>query len=122
MNDLQDRTKRFAVDVLKFCARLPGKAEFQIVRGQLGRAAGSVGANYRSARRGKSLADFINKLSIVEEEADESGYWLEILGELGLSGDTERVRVHQEASQLTAIMLASKKTARNSTTRAVRRS
>jgi four helix bundle protein len=122
MEDLADRTKRFAVDVLRCCARLPAKAEFQVVRGQLGRSGSSVGANYRAARRSKSLADFINKLSIVEEESDESAYWLEILGELGLAADAERLRLHQEADQLTAIMVASKKTARTSPRRAVTRS
>lgn len=122
MDDLAERTKRFAVAVLRFCARLPAKKEFQVVRGQLGRSGSSVGANYRAARRSKSLADFINKLSIVEEEADESAYWLELLGELGLADDAERIRLYGEANQLAAIMVASKKTARTSPSRAVLRS
>ncbi len=122
MDDLADRTKQFAVSVLRFCARLPAKAEFQVVRGQLGRSGGSVGANYRAARRSRSPADFIHKLSIVEEEADESAYLLEILGELGLENDAAHIRLHGEANQLTAIMVASKKTARTSPQRAVPRS
>ncbi len=122
MDDLADRTKQFAVTVLRFCARLPAKAELRVVRDQLARSGGSVGANYRAARRSKSSAGFIHKLSIVEEEADEPAYWLEVLGELGLATDVERIRLHGEADPLTAIMVASKKTARTSPQRAVPRS
>jgi|SRR5579859_3560671 len=72
MNDLKARTKKFALDVIRLFAAFPGSAPFQIITRQLIRSATSVAANYRSACRGKSRADFINKLSIVEEEADES--------------------------------------------------
>ena len=112
MQDLQARTKKFAVDVVRFCSHLPQKQEFWIIGKQLMRCGTSVGANYRSACRAKSRPDFINKLSIVEEEADESIFWFELLGELGISQDKELLRLKDEANQLVAIVVASKKTAR----------
>jgi four helix bundle protein len=72
MQDLKARTKKFALDVVRACVTCPKRNEVLISTRQLMRAATSVAANYRSACRGKSKADFINKLSIVEEEADES--------------------------------------------------
>ena len=83
-----------------------------MIRNQLVRCGGSVGANYRAVCRAKSSADFINKLSIVEEEADESAFWLEILGELGMTEAAERNRLEREANELVAIMVASRKTRR----------
>ena len=112
MQDLQARTKRFAVDVVRFCMHLPQKQEFWVIGKQLMRCGTSVGANYRSACRAKSRPDFINKLSIVEEEADESMYWFELLEELGISQNKELLRLKDEANQLVAIVVASKKTAR----------
>ena len=76
------------------------------------RAGTSVGANYRAACRSKSKADLINKLAIVEAEADESGYWLELLEHLIKTENAELLRLKSEASQLVAIMVQSKKTAR----------
>jgi four helix bundle protein len=112
MNDLKLRTKRFALDAIKFCSQLPNKMEFQVISRQLIRSATSVAANYRAVCRAKSKPDFINKLFIVEEEADESEFWLEMLAELRSSDKTELARLSNEASQLTAIMVSSKKTAR----------
>ncbi len=117
MNDLKDRTKKFAVDALRFCVKLPKEMEFQIIRGQLVRSASSVGANYRATCRSKSVADFIHKFSIVEEEADESAFWLELLHDLGMTEAPERTRLESEANQLVAIMVTSKKTARTSETK-----
>ncbi len=111
--DLQERTRAFALDVIHFCSDLPNTMPYWVVEKQLIRCATSVGANYRSACRGKSRPDFIAKLSIVEEEADEAQYWLEILAELD---DVDHARIkelHNEANQLVAIMVASKKTARS---------
>jgi len=76
------------------------------------RAATSVAANYRSACRGKSKPDFINKLSIVEEEADEAALWIEMLIELNVSNSPKLPRLLREANELVAIMVSSKKTAR----------
>lgn len=111
-NDLKERTRKFALDVIRLCAGLPQTQVMRIISGQLIRAATSVAANYRAVCRGKSRADFINKLSTVEEEADESGFWLGILQDLGVK-DPDLPRLLDEASQLTAIMVSSKKTARH---------
>ena len=112
MQDLKARTKRFALDVIRACVSCGKKDEVLIITRQLMRAATSVAANYRSACRGKSKADFINKLSIVEEEADECALWLEMLIELKLSISPEFPRLLREANELVAIMVSSKKTAR----------
>ena len=76
------------------------------------RCASSVGANYRSARRARSRKDFISKLSIVEEEADEALYWLELLEQIGFTGNSEVMRLRSEVNQLVSIIVASKKRAR----------
>jgi four helix bundle protein len=99
------------LDVIRLCRDLPHSQECRVISNQLIRAAASVGANYRAACRGKSSADFINKISVVEEEADESIYWLELLGELGVTGE-ELSRLRREGDELVAIVVASKKTAR----------
>jgi four helix bundle protein len=112
MNDLKLRTKRFALDTIKFCSQLPNKPEFQVISRQLIRSATSVAANYRAVCRAKSKPDFINKLSIVEEEADESAFWLEMFAELRTGDKVELARLSDEVFQLTAIMVSSKKTAR----------
>lgn len=80
-NELKDRTKRFALRILKLVAALPDTVQGRSVGGQLVRSGTSVGANYRSACRGRSKAEFIAKIGIVEEEADESGFWLELIME-----------------------------------------
>jgi four helix bundle protein len=79
----------------------------------LNRSAASVGAIDRAARRGKSAADFVNKISVVEEEANESVYWLKLPGQLGMAGE-ELLRLRREGDELVAIVIASKKTARRS--------
>ena len=112
MQDLKERTKKFAIDVIRFCSSLPKKQEFFIISKQLIKCSTSVGANYRSACRAKSNKDFISKLSIVEEEADESLYWMELLEELGLNNNDEFQRLKNESDQLVSIIVASKKTAR----------
>ena len=79
MQDLKSRTKKFAVDGCRFCAKLPKSREYDAWSRQLIRCSSSVGASLSCSQRAKSTADFINKLKIVEEEVDESGYWLRIL-------------------------------------------
>ncbi|MGS2761217.1 four helix bundle protein [Sinomicrobium sp. M5D2P9] len=88
-NNLTDRTKRFAIDCWKLCNRLPKSREFNAYVNQLLRCSSSVGANYRASQRARSTADFINKLKIVEEEADESMYFLELLLEISEANKTE---------------------------------
>ena len=78
--ELKDRTKRFALRVMKLVAALPNTVVGRAIGGQLVRAGTSVGANYRAACRGRSKAEFIAKLGIVEEEADECAFWMELNG------------------------------------------
>ncbi len=110
--DLKERTQRFAIEVIRFCIGLAKTQELSVIGKQLIRSASSVGANYRAVCRAKSKADFIAKLSIVEEEADESMYWLEILEGLGMRKNADLERLKDEATQFVAIVVASKKTAR----------
>src|ERR1043166_3581214 len=79
--DLKKRTKRFALDIIRFVEGLPAGMTCEVLGRQLLCAETSVGANYRAACRAKSTADFISKLGNVEEEADECGYWMELLVE-----------------------------------------
>ena len=80
--ELKNRTKKFALDVIGLCADWPHVLETRHALGQVIRSSSSVAANYRSACRGKSKADFIAKLRTVEEEADESGFWPEMLNDI----------------------------------------
>jgi four helix bundle protein len=119
---LKQRTKQFALDVIRTCHQLPQTFETRHAIGQLIRSSSSVAANYRSACRGKSKPDFIAKLGTVEEEADETGFWIEMLREISKLGIArippaalqELTRLEDEANQLVAITVASKKTARSS--------
>ena len=110
--DLKLRTKRFALDVIQFVESLPSGETSRVLGRQLLRSGTSVGANYRAAKRAKSTADFISKMGTVEEEADESAYWVELLMDSG------KVRVGQagpllrEANELLAISVASINTAK----------
>ena len=110
--DLKTRTKRFALDVLRLAAELrPGTCGY-LLQPQLVRSGTGVGANYRASCRAKSRADFISKMTTTEEEADEAAYWLEVL--MG-SGDVAQARgaeLLDEAQQLTAIFVASIRTAK----------
>lgn len=108
----QARTKKFALDVIRFCAKLPDRPELWDVRRQLVRCATSVAANYRACCHARSKADFIAKMSVVEEEADETAFWLELLDDLKTRQNPELTRLHDEAGQLLAVVIASKKTAR----------
>ncbi len=112
--DLKRRTKRFALDVIEFFERLPKDETSRVLGRQLLRAGTSVGANYRAAKRGKSPADFISKLGTVEEEADECGYWLELLVEAGKVPEVRATPLLTEADELVAITVASINTARGS--------
>jgi four helix bundle protein len=112
MNDLKPRTKKFALDVILFSRKLPRGDEFMVIKRQLIRSATSVAANYRATQRAKSKADFINKMGTVEEEADESLFWLECLTELATAEHAELKRLLKEANELTAIFVVSRKRAR----------
>jgi len=112
MKDLKPRTKKFALDVILYSRTLPRGDEFTIIKRQLIRSATSVAANYRAAQRAKSKADFISKLGTTEEEADESLFWLECLAELATTEHEELNRLLNEANELTAIFVVSRKRAR----------
>ncbi len=106
------RTKRFALDVIRLVETLPRTRAAEVIGRQLLRAGTSVGANYRAACRGKSASDVTAKLGIVEEEADESIYWLELLVE-SKTIPSERVDLLiKEANELVAMTVASIKTLR----------
>ncbi len=110
---LKNRTKKFAIDCWRLCNEFPVSREYNAYCNQLIRSSSSVGANYRAACRAKSNADFINKLKIVEEEADESMFFLELFMEIGEKKKGEIKRLHEEANELLAITVASIKTTRN---------
>lgn len=114
MNDteLKQRTKDFALRVIRVSESLPRGPAADVLGRQLIRSASSVAANYRSACRAKSRADFIAKMGIVEEEADESELWLELLVDTKLVRPGKLEALRHEASELTAIAVASIKTAR----------
>ena len=113
-NDLRNRTKTFALDVIRFCEKLPNDETCRVLRRQLLRSGTSVGANYRAACRGRSKLDFIAKLGIVSEEADESAYWIELLEEAGKVGREHSKALLAEANELVAIAVSSINTARKS--------
>ncbi len=111
--DLKQRMKAFAVDVIRVVEGLPRGQTVDVIGKQLIRCATSIGANYRAACRARSKADFIAKLAIAEEEADESQYWLEILVSLDRLASADFQRLHGEADELTAILVSSGKTAKS---------
>jgi four helix bundle protein len=109
-HEMKQRTKKFALRILDLADALPHSRSGNVIAGQIVRSGTSVAANYRALCRAKSRADFVNKTSIVEEEADESCFWLELLIDRGLLSD-RRVQLLREANELTAIFVASRKTA-----------
>lgn len=111
-SELEKRTKQFALRVIKLADALPGNALGRVIKSQLLRSGTSVGANYRAARRAKSTADFIHKMGTVEEETDESRYWMELMVEAGLMKEKRIADLYQEADQILAMVVASIKTAK----------
>jgi len=114
---LKLRTKQFALRVIKLVESLPKDEVSRVLGRQLLRAGTSVGANYRAVCRSKSAADFISKMGTVEEEADESGYWMELLVESGKIKTAMTSALMQEADELTAIAVSSIITARKTRSR-----
>ena len=104
------RTKAFALRVLKLIDPLPEMRSGRIHAGQLGRSGTSVGANYRAACRSRSTAEMVSKLSVVEEEADESAFWLELVVEHGRVPSAKVDALYQEADELTTTMVVSRRT------------
>ena len=110
--DLKKRTKAFALRILKLVDALPKTTAGRALASQIVRSGTSIAANYRAACRAKSTADFIAKMGIVEEEADETLFWLELLEESDLVLAMKLAAIKQEADELIAITVASIKTAR----------
>jgi|SRR5690349_11702815 len=107
---LQKRCSDFALRVLRAFRALPRSAESRILGQQLLRSATSVAANYRAACRARSRSDFLSKLGIVEEEADETVFWLEFIVQAELLSQSRLVALIREAKELTAIFVASRRT------------
>ena len=112
-DELKQRTKRFALRVIRLVRALPKTSEGRAIGNQLMRAGTSVGANYRAACRARSRADFASKLAIVEEEADESAYWMELVVEADLMKKELVGPLLSEANELVAIMSASRQSVRS---------
>jgi len=110
--ELEKRTKQFALRIIAFSASLPVGKIGDVIRYQLVKAGTSVGANYREANRAESRNDFIHKIGIVEKEASESQYWLEICEEAKFGDAQQRQWLLQEAGELLAIFTSSGRTAK----------
>lgn len=108
---MKDRTKAFANRTVRLCSALPGGWISQTLGRQLLRSGTSVGANYRAACRARSRKDFVNKLRIVEEEADESLFWMELLVENKILPSSRLKNLMDEADEIIAIIVASARTA-----------
>src|SRR3954465_4215403 len=109
-NELKQRTKEFAIRIFKMADSLPRSMGAQVAGRQVLRSGSSVAANYRAACRARSRAEFVAKLGIVEEEADETLFWLEMLVATGTVPEPRLKDLIDEAHQLTAIFVASRKT------------
>jgi len=116
---LRNRTKQFALRIMRLVDALPRRRSAQVIGNQLLRSATStsVGANYRAAKRARSPAEFCAKMGIVEEEADESQYWLELIIESGLMTEKRLTGLLDEVNQIVAMVVASIRTARRGVTK-----
>ena len=112
-DDLKKRTKAFALRVMKLVDALPRTTAGRAIGNQLVRSGTSVGANYRAACRGRSKAEFVAKLGVVIEEADETGFWMELIIDGALMEHDKVESLLNEASELVAIFTASQKTAKS---------
>jgi len=111
-SELKQRTKEFALKIINLVKSLPKSPTVEILGRQLLRAGTSIGSNYRAACRARSTADFIAKMGIVEEEADESIYWMELLTESRMVDKSEVDFLMREANEILAITVSSIKTAK----------
>ena len=109
--ELKNRTKTFALNIFKFLMSIEKNKAVDVISFQLFKSSSSVAANYRAVCRGKSTADFLNKLKVVDEEADESLFWLEFIQGLELECDkSELEKLIKEANELVSIFSAGIKT------------
>ena len=109
---LKERTKRFALQVIRLCRTMPRSSDSIVITRQLLRSATSVGANYRAVCRARSTADFVSKLGVVLEEADETLFWLELLVDSGVAKADAAALLLREANELVSIFVASLRTAK----------
>lgn len=112
--ELRDRTKAFALRIIRLSRSLPYRTDTQVLGKQLLQCGTSVAANYQAACRARSNAEFIARIAIVAEEADEAVLWLELLIESGIIKSEMTVALLKEAKELAAILTASRKTAKQS--------
>jgi four helix bundle protein len=110
--EFKNRTKSLALQIIKLVEELPPGTAGNVIGRQLVRSATSVGANYRSACRGRSSADVLSRLAIVEEEADESIYWMELLVEANIVPESRVAELTRETNEIVAMTVASIKTLR----------
>ena len=108
--EMKKRTKQFALRVIRLASVLPDNAVGRVIANQVIRSGTSVGANYRAALRARSTRDFSNKVGVVLEESDESGYWMELIVEGKIMPERQVSSLLQEANELTAIFAATPKT------------
>ncbi len=101
--ELEQRTKKFAINIIKLSSSLPGSPEGLVVRNQVTKSGTSIGANYREANRSRSKADFSNKIKICESEASETAYWLEIIDELKWTDNQKIESTLTETNEILAI-------------------
>ena len=109
---MKKRTKKFAKEIIKLCRNLPDNREGRLIGNQIFRSGTSVAANYRAACRARSTADFISKLAIVEEEADETLFWLELIKEMKILDNDSIDSQMKENDEIITIIVASIKTSR----------
>jgi len=109
--ELKARTKEFALRVIRLVDALPNTVKGRAIANQIMRSATSIAANYRAACRARSRAEFIAKIGVVEEEADETAFWLELIIDSNIRGKTQIEPLLKEAGELVAIMAASRKSA-----------
>jgi four helix bundle protein len=107
---LRDRTKAFALRIIKMFGRLPKSTQAQVLGKQVLRSGTGVAANYREACRARSDAELIAKLGVVEQELDETLLWLELLVESGIVAEEKMTSLHQEADELLRLTIAAIKT------------
>jgi four helix bundle protein len=120
-HELRERTKRFAIEIITSSASLPRTDVARLIRAQLVRAGTAVGANYRAVCRSRSNRDFVAKLGVVIEEADETSYWLEILVDAKIVTASAVSALRREADELIRIFVTSRATARKNARKAPER-
>lgn len=108
--ELENRTKRFAISIIKLSAQLPETTEARVIKRQITRSGTSIGANYREANRARSKADFTSRAGICESEASETGYWLEIIEEMQWINKQKLEPVKNESCEILAIFTSIGKT------------